>query len=304
MNLLKAIGLKIISAVLFAVMSALVRFLGETYPVGQIVFFRSAAAVLPVLVIYAYRHELASAVRTARPLGHIARGLISVLGMFCNFAALARIPIVDATAISFAAPLFTVALAAMLLKEHVRVYRWSAVIVGFLGILVMLAPNLDPAWHNAGVPSTVGLVLAIIGAFCNAASVIQTRRLTATETTSSIVFYFSVICALAGLATSPFGWAMPNRGELAALLAVGFCGGLAHILLTESYRFASASLLAPFDYTAMLWAFLLGYFFFDELPTIFVFIGAAIVAAAGLFVIWRERRLGLRRMRDAEGPPG
>ena len=155
-------------------MSALVRFLGETYPVGQIVFFRSAAAVLPVLVIYAYRHGLASAVRTARPLGHIARGLISVLGMFCNFAALARIPIVDATAISFAAPLFTVALAAMLLKEHVRVYRWSAVIVGFLGILVMLAPNLDPAWHNAGVPSTVGLVLAIIGAFCNAASAIQT----------------------------------------------------------------------------------------------------------------------------------
>ena len=120
--------------------------------------------------------------------------------------------------------------------------------------------------------------------------------MTATETTSSIVFYFSVICALAGLATSPFGWdAEPRRTGRPSCR--WFCGGLAHILLTESYRFASASLLAPFDYTAMLWAFLLGYFFFDELPTIFVFIGAAIVAAAGLFVIWRERRLGLRDAR-------
>ena len=104
-------------------MSALVRFLGARHPVGEIVFFRSAAAVLPVLVIYAWRNELAAAVRTTRPLGHVARGLISVFGMFCNFAALARIPIVDATAISFAAPLFTVAMAAIVVKERVRIYR-------------------------------------------------------------------------------------------------------------------------------------------------------------------------------------
>ena len=132
-HLLKAIALKIISAFLFAVMSALVRFLGEIYPVGEIVFFRASAAVFPVLVIYAWRRELVSAVRTARPFGHLTRGLISVFGMFCNFAALARIPIVDATALSFAAPLFMVALAAIALKERVRMYRWSAVIVGFLG---------------------------------------------------------------------------------------------------------------------------------------------------------------------------
>jgi len=302
-HVLKAIALKLISAFLFAFMSALVRFLGENFPVGEIVFFRSAAAVLPVLVIYAWRRELASAVRPARPFGHLTRGLISVFGMFCNFAALARIPIVDATALSFAAPLFTVTLAAIVLKEHVRMYRWSAVIVGFLGILVMLAPNLDPALRTGGAPSAVGLALAIAGAFCNAGSVIQTRRLTATETTSSIVFYFSLICALAGLATWPLGWAAPHGRELAALIAVGLCGGLAHILLTESYRFAPASLVAPFDYTAMLWAFLLGYFFFDELPTRYIFVGGAIVAGAGLFVIWRERRLALRRVREAEGPP-
>ncbi len=183
--------------------------------------------------------------------------------MFCNFSALARLPIVDATAISFASPLITVAMAAIFLKERVRIYRWSAVIVGFVGVLVMLAPHFDPALHARATGTALGLVFAIGGAFCNAGSTIQTRRLTQTETTSSIVLYFSLICALAGLATWPLGWILPGWSldwlvptwpELAALVTVGLCGGLAHILLTESYRLAPASLVAPFDYTSMLWA--------------------------------------------------
>jgi drug/metabolite transporter (DMT)-like permease len=312
MNVVKAVSLKVMSALLFAVMSALVRFLGENYPVGQIVFFRSVFAILPVVVIYAWRHELAAAVRTLRPLGHVGRGLISVCGMFCNFSALARLPIVDATAISFSAPLITVALSAVFLRERVRIYRWSAVIAGFVGILVMLGPHFDLSAHAAGAATTLGVAFAIAGAFCNSGSVIQTRRLTQTETTSSIVFYFSLICALAGLATLPLSWLMPSWGlawltpsgpELTALVTVGLCGGLAHLLLTESYRLAPASLVAPFDYTSMVWAFLLGYFFFNELPTVYVFIGAAIIAGAGLLVIRRERQLGLQRVRAAEGLP-
>src|SRR5436189_2287213 len=113
----------------------------------------------------------------SRPLGHVGRGLISVFGMFCNFSALARLPIVDATAISFVAPLITVALAAILLKERVRIYRWSAVSVGFVGILVMLAPHFDPALSVEAAASTVGVGFAVAGAFCNAGTVIQTRRL-------------------------------------------------------------------------------------------------------------------------------
>ncbi|MGH6663438.1 MAG: EamA family transporter, partial [Pseudolabrys sp.] len=116
MNLLKAVGFKVISALLFAVMSALVRQLGNVAPVGQMVFFRSAFAIVPVVVIYALRGELSSAVRTGRPLGQLGRGLLSVLGMFTNFSALTRLPLADATAISFASPLFTVALAALILK--------------------------------------------------------------------------------------------------------------------------------------------------------------------------------------------
>ena len=305
MNLFKGITLKLISALLFAAMSALVRDLGKVAPVGQMVFFRSAFAILPVVVIYAIRGELGTAVRTSRPLGQLGRGLLSVGGMFTNFAALVRLPLADATAISFASPLITVALAAIVLKERVRIYRWSAVLVGFAGVIVMLIPHFEPGHYAAigAASAAIGSLLALTSAVCNAGTVIQTRRLTQSETTSSIVFYFSLVCAIAGALTLPFDWYTPSAAELSGLIALGVLGGLAHILLTESYRHAAASVVAPFDYSAMLWALLLGYWLFGELPETLVYVGATIVAGAGLFVIWRERRLGLARARAAEGPP-
>jgi drug/metabolite transporter (DMT)-like permease len=304
MNIVKGILLKLVSALMFAVMQALVRSLGDSVPVGEVVFFRSAFAVVPVVLIYAWRRELATAAHTKRPLGHVGRGLTGVAGMFFNFAALARLPLAEVTAITFASPLATVALAALLLKERVRIYRWSAVAIGFLGVLVMLAPHLDPRQIASHTPAeTLGAVFALASAFTNAAAVIQTRRLTDTETTSSIVLYFSLVCAAGGLVTLPFGWAMPTAWQLAALIAIGLLGGIAHVILTESYRYAPASVIAPFDYAAIIFAFLLGYAMFGEVPTGVVVIGAAIVVAAGLFVLWRERKLGLKRARDAEGPP-
>ncbi|MGH6728179.1 MAG: DMT family transporter [Pseudolabrys sp.] len=305
MNPLKAIGFKLVSALLFAAMSALVRQLGNVAPVGQMVFFRSAFAVLPVVVIYAMRGELASAVYTRRPFGQLGRGLLSVFGMFTNFSALTRLPLADATAISFASPLFTVALAAVILKEHVRVYRWSAVLIGFAGVIVMLIPHFDIGRYaaaGAAATSTVGSLFALMSAVSNAGTVIQTRRLVQSETTPSIVFYFSLICAIAGALTLPFAWHTPTGSELVALIALGVLGGTAHIFLTESYRYAAASVVAPFDYTSMLWALLLGYWVFGELPSALVYLGGVIVAGAGLFVIWRERALGLQRAREAEGP--
>ena len=305
MHTFKAIGLKLISALLFAAMSALVRQLGDAAPVGQMVFFRSAFAIVPVVIVYAIRGELASAVRTKRPLGQLGRGMLSIGGMFTNFSALTRLPLADATAISFASPLITVALAAMILKERVRVYRWSAVAVGFAGVIVMLIPHLELGRYAGGggaAAASAGAVFALISAVCNAGTVIQTRRLTQSETTSSIVFYFSLVCAIAGAFTLPFAWHTPTASELAALVALGIFGGFAHILLTESYRYAAASVVAPFDYSSMLWALLLGYWLFGELPETLVYVGGAIVSGAGLFVIWRERQLGLKRTREAEGP--
>ena len=303
MNVVTAIAIKLVSVMLFAVMSTLVRYVGDAVPVGQVVFFRSAFAIVPVVLIYAWRRELAAAVRTGRPLGHVGRGIISVIGMFLNFAALARLQLADATAIAFASPLITVALAALILKEHVRAYRWSAIAIGFSGVIVMMWPYLNIGrLLSAGSPeSAVGALCAITAAFTNAGTVIQTRRLTDSKTTSSIVFYFSLICTIAGACTLPFAWHQPTLPQLAALIAIGVLGGLSHILLTESYRYAAASVVAPFDYTAMLWAFLLGYTFFGEVPNVYIFVGAAIVCASGLFVIWRERQLGLERVRNVLG---
>jgi drug/metabolite transporter (DMT)-like permease len=306
MNLFKAIGLKLLSALLFAAMSAFVRQLGDVVPVGQLVFFRSACAIPPVLLIYAIRGELASAVYTRRPLGQLGRGALSVAGMYTNFSALTRLPLADATAIQFASPLITVALAAVILKEKIRFYRWTAVLVGFGGVIVMLIPHLDLnqyAAAGATAVATIGSIFALVSAFCNAGTVIQTRRLAQSETTSSIVFYFSLVTALAGVVTLPFAWYTPTFSQLVMLVSLGIFGGVAHIFLTESYRHAPASVVAPFDYSAMLWALLLGYWVFGELPSVLVYVGAIIVAGAGLFVIWRERALGLQRVREAEGPP-
>ena len=304
-NLLKAIAFKLISALMFAAMSALVRQLSDVAPVGQIVFFRSACAIPPVLLIYAFRGELLTAVRTNRFFGHLGRGTVSVCGMFSNFSALARLPLADATAIQFCSPLITVGLAAFVLKERVRLFRWTAVAVGFVGVVVMLIPNFDPKHYaeaGVGAAAAVGSVLALISAFCNAGAVVQTRRLTMSESTSSIVFYFSLSCALVGAATLPFAWYTPTASELTALVATGVLGGIAHIFLTESYRYATASVIAPFDYTSLLWALAIGYWFFGELPSGLVYLGASIVAGAGLVVIWRERQLGIARSREAQGP--
>jgi drug/metabolite transporter (DMT)-like permease len=298
MNVSKGIVLKLISAVLFAVMSALIRYLGVRYPIGEVVFYRSAFAIVPVVAIYAWRGELMAAVRTERPLGQASRGALSIVGMFCNFGALARLPLIEANAISFTSPPISVALAALVLKERVRIYRWSAVTIGFIGVLVVLAPHFsgdELTVAMASATSVAGVIYAITGSATNAGTMIQTRRLTQSETTSSIVFYFSLICALAGLVTLPFGWITPSNGEFAVLAAIGFLGGTGHILLTESYRYASASMLAPFDYTSMIWALVLGYVLFGEMPTVMIVLGSAIIAGAGLFVIWRERQLAMMR---------
>lgn len=143
-------------------------------------------------------------------------------------------------------------------------------------------------------------MFALSSALSTAGPVFQTRRLLQSKTTLLIVFYFSLVCAIAGALTLPFNWYSPTGAELAALIALGVLGGLAHIFLAESYRFATASVVAPFDYSSMLWALILGYWMFGELSGVLVYVGGAIVAGAGLFVIWRERRIGLKRDDEAE----
>jgi drug/metabolite transporter (DMT)-like permease len=301
---LKAAAMKLGAAFLFATMAVQVRYLGGRFPVGEVIFFRAIFGLVPILLFYAMLGELSRSWQTQRFSAHIVRGTLSIASSFCYFSALARLPVVDVTAISYVTPLIVVVLAAIFLKEVVHMYRWSAVVVGFLGVIAMLLPYIDLSKHAAASSMVLtGLVLAIANAIFSAIAVIQVRRLTRTETTSSIVIYFSLFIALGGLLTLPFGWEIPNRWELAALIGTGVCGGIAHILSTSSHHYAPASFLVSFDYSSMIWAFLLGYIFFGEVPAALVALGAVIVAGAGLFVVWRERQLGLKRS-EAEQEAG
>jgi drug/metabolite transporter (DMT)-like permease len=261
-----------------------------------VVFFRSAFGILPVVIYFAWRRELWTVFRTSRPAGQAVRGLLGVGGMFSNFASLARLPVADVMAIYFCSPLVTVVLAAVILREQVRIYRWSAVVVGFGGVMLTLAPHLSVGPAGAlSMAAAIGCVFAVLCAVFDAGAAIQVRRLTSSETTASIVIYFSLICMLAGLCTLPFGWVWPTGRELAALVVIGLLGGISHLLLTESFRHAPASATAPFDYVAILWAIAFGYMMFGEVPGPLVISGAAVVVAAGLCVIWREQQLRLRR---------
>ncbi len=295
MQPLTGIALKVLSALLFTVMSALIKLVGDIFPLGEIVFARSFFAIVPVAAMLAARRELHLAVRTTRPGSHLLRAVSGVASMFASFAALTFLPLPDVTAIGYASPLFTVVLAVLLLKERVRVYRWTAVGIGLVGVLIVLWPHLGRS--GAQGHGGAGAVLALLAAAGAALAMVQVRRLTATEHTSTIVFYFSAGSACIGLATLPFGWTVPTPGQAVLLVAIGLLGGVAQLILTESYRHADASLIAPFEYTTILWATLLGYAMFGDVPSPSVALGAGIVVAAGIFVILRERQLGLERRR-------
>lgn len=294
--MLLGITFKIMSAFAFTAMAALVRAVGDTAPTGQIVFARSLFAILPLALWLAFRGELKSMFATKDPRRHFLRCGFGVVGMFLGFAALARLPLPDATVIGYAAPLLTVVLAAVLLGERVRTSRWSAVLVGLVGIVVMLWPRLsDGALANAGAGTAdqtgLGVIFGLAAATLSAGAMIQMRQLAQTEAPGVIVFVFSAVSAAIGLATLPLGWPAFEAWTWVILVLVGVLGGIGQILMTLSYRVADASMVAPFDYTSMLWALLLGWFFLGELPTGMTLAGAAIVVAAALGLIVHERRL-------------
>ena len=302
MQPLLGIALKIASALAFTLMSAGVKLVAERYPIGEVVFFRSAFALVPLLAWLSWRGDLINAVRTDDLKGHLLRGIISTSGMFAGFIALSYLPLSDAVAIGYASPLITVVLAALILKETVRAYRWSAVVVGFVGVIIMLLPHLNGSIVAQGLAggAGVGALFALFAACCSAGATIQIRRLMVRERTGAIVFYFSLLTTFMGLVTIVLGWRMPDLADAVLLVVIGILGGIGQILLTLSYRHADTSVIAPFEYTTMLWAVLIGWFAFSQLPQATVVAGGLIVAAAGCFVLWRERQLGLQRAKEVE----
>lgn len=302
---LLGISYKLVSAFTFTLMSAGIKLVATRYPTGEVVFFRSFFAMIPLIIWLAWRHEFPAALKTKNLRGHLKRGVIGSTGMFLGFSALQLLPLSDAVAIGYAAPLAVVVLAALILKERVRIYRWTAVTVGFAGVLLMLSPHLgvDALARGFSGGPAIGAMLALGGACCSAFASIEVRLLTNTERTGAIVFYFMMLTSVLGLATSLLGWQMPGWQDALLLVAIGVLGGLGQILLVQAYRYGDASLIAPFEYSTMIWAMALGWFVFGEWPVTAVLIGSAIVVTSGIYVILREKQLGLLKRETREVGP-
>ncbi|PZQ48984.1 MAG: EamA family transporter [Rhodovulum sulfidophilum] len=296
----RGIAFKMLSVTCFTLMAVLVKASAPHVPSGQTVFFRSFFAIPVILVWLATRGDLRHGLETINPMGHFWRGLAGTTSMMLVFAALGLLPLPEATALGYAAPLLVVIFAAMFLGEEVRAFRLGAVFVGLAGVLIVLWPRMTLGTDGATPSQTLGATLAIGAAVFAALAQVFVRKLVHVEQTAAIVFYFSVTGAVVGLMTLPFGWVLPSAWEAALLVGAGLIGGVGQILLTESYRHAEASVVAPFEYTSMLLAIALGYFVFAEAPTGSTLGGAALIVLAGLFIIWRERQLGLQRARARE----
>jgi drug/metabolite transporter (DMT)-like permease len=305
MQPLRGIVFKVMSVCMFMGMASLIKAASADVPPGQAVFFRSFFALPIILGWLAIRHELRSGWKTKNPLGHFWRGLVGTSAMGLGFTGLGLLPLPEVTAIGYAAPLLVVVFAAMFLNEDVRAFRLSAVALGMVGVLIVLSPRLSVG-ASLNSSETLGAVVVLMGAVLAALAQVFVRKLVATESTAAIVFWFTITSSIMALFTLPWGWVMPSWQVALMLIMAGFLGGIGQIFLTSSYRFADASLVAPFDYTSMILALLIGYFIFDEVPTGTMLIGAGIVILAGVLIIWRERKLGLQRaqQRKATGNIG
>jgi drug/metabolite transporter (DMT)-like permease len=279
--------LKLGATITFSLMYVAIR-LAQPAPIGEVMFFRGAFALMPLVAVSFFTHGPRSLVQTSHPWLHLRRSVAGTASMFLNFAAVTRLPLADITAFSFVAPIFATVLAALLLHEQVGPHRAAAVVAGFGGILLMAAPHGFPGMTVA-TGSSLGATFAISGAMLSAFVVVFIRQMSSTERSEAIVFYFMVVCASAGAVTMLWEHVSLAPATLFWLTLTGILGGMGQVCMTYSYRYAEPSLLAPFDYTAMIWAVALGYFIFAEVPEKIVLAGASVVIMSGLYIVWRER---------------
>jgi len=280
----RGIASMLLAVAIFSCMDGLIKWLSATYPTIEIVFFRSAFAFLPLLP--ALLRGGRAALRTRRPFVQAGRAAIGLVSMAAFFYCFRQMPLADVFGIAFSAPIFVTAFSVPLLGERVGIRRWSAVVVGFLGVLVMVRPD-SGLFASASWVALFATVLYALGQ-------IFVRDLTRTETTTCIVFYVTLTTTLVSATAMPFVWVMPGLGDAALLAAVGILGGLAQLAFTRAFRLAPAAVVSPFDYTGLLYAGVIGYSVWGDVPTLTFLVGAAIVMASGLYILHRETRLARR----------
>jgi drug/metabolite transporter (DMT)-like permease len=277
--------LKLASVVLLSGLAACVKYLGDGVPTGQIIFVRGVIS-LAVLGFIAWQVEGLHILRTDRLRSHAVRSVAGTASMFCWFTALTLIPLADFTAISFTAPMFLTVLAMLLLGERIHAYRWTALAIGFVGVVITIGPHLTLGG------SSFGVVVALGAAVFSALAITTLRSMSGSggEHPLAITFYFSLTTVVCSAATALGGWPMPTGEQWAFIVLGAMFGVFGQLLMTMSYRYAEASTLAPLDYTNLLFAVALGFYFFDEVPHWSMWIGAPLVIAAGLIILWREYR--------------
>lgn len=298
------IALKVISVTLFLGMSGLIKGSGDV-PVGQIMFYRSAFAMLPIVVFLAWRRELVAGLSTSRPWAHFGRGLLGVGGMVFTFIGLTNLPLTDAVTIAYANPLMIVVFGAIFLHENVRIYRWTAVAIGLVGVAIIVAPNITVFTSGGSPELAIGAAASLTACIFAASATLAIRNLVQTERSATIAFYFAVVCTCASLLSLPFGWIALSWEQTAMLVLAGISGGVGQILLTEAFRHGEVSVIAPFEYTSLILSIIVGYVFFGDIPTITMLVGSMLLVGAGIFLIFRERQLGIeqRKAREAAPPP-
>jgi drug/metabolite transporter (DMT)-like permease len=289
-----------LAVIVFTSMDAVIKAVSETFPTGELVFFRNLFAFGPILVFMLCQGGIA--LRTRHAGGHFLRGLFGVSAMYCYFLSYKLLPLSDAIALGLSGPIFLTVLSIPFLGEKVGFRRWSACIVGFLGVLIMTRPGAGVWQPEALVP--------LLAAVFYALAMISIRRLTATEGSGTIVFYFTLFATLAGLATAPLGaldpelaWVWPSGSEWLIVLTIGLMGGCGQILITIAFRCAPVSVVAPFDYMALVYGFILGFMFFAEVPDAYLIIGGATVVASGIYIVHREAVVARERRRQQAQSP-
>lgn len=287
--------LRIGSVVLFGIMSAMMKLAGEhgAIPI-EMVFYRSLFG-MPIVLAWLVIGPGLGSIRPNRPRAHVWRSVIGLSGITLNFTALMMLPLADATTIGFTAPIFATILSAMLLHEHVGRHRWTAVVMGFVGVVIITRPG-----GASGLPA-LGIGIALLGALGTSGVTVTLRQLGSTETVGAIVFWFFVACAIVG-GIGSWLWGSLHDPHTLLLLFAGACAGAgAQLLMTASLRAAPVSTVAPFDYLQIIMAIGLGWLIWSTGPSWATLAGGALIAGSGLYTAYREHRL--RREAPAATPP-
>jgi drug/metabolite transporter (DMT)-like permease len=268
----------LMSVCAFSIMDIIVKW-SEAYPLGQVLFFRGFFGVILYFIIMP-RDRIKNFYLTKRPGLHFLRCMSGLIALVAIFIALRNLPLATVVSISFAAPIFTTIFSIFLLSEKVGIFRWIAVLVGFIGILIITEPGFSSF--------NIYFIYPII--FCLGLSyvAIAIRQLSTTEPVWLISLYFSIAITLVSLVTLPYGWVMPNFGDLLLLMLIGVFGGVANLWLGQSYKLAEVSLVSPLKYLALVFAIVFGYFIWDEIPSFKTLLGSSLVIISSIIIFRRE----------------